>query len=306
MATNKLALPITSAVRHTFIRLPQVARIMDRAEQLIETEWEGSEPDPLVVLGETGVGKSTLLLHLLRKYPRIEHKTFSEIPLLYLEVPARSTIPRLCGEMLKAIGLPFQIAGDDGETALITLIKACKIKLVVLDEVNHLVERGKSRTHYNVGDWVKQISHKAGASFLLAGTSRSARLLKTNEQLGDRFAEVVQLRPLKDKHLVGALKAFQTHLAGVDSVDLTSESLANAFAFATGGRLRAIRRLLIRAVEIGFRAPMPKIDLQVLFKAFEEVIYPEAPAARNPFSPKFDGRPLIRAGEPFSPRGVAP
>jgi Cdc6-like AAA superfamily ATPase len=302
MSTIKMAEPITSAVRHTFIRLPQVARIMDRAEQLIETNWDGSEPDPLVVLGETGVGKSTLLLHLLRKYPRIEHETFSEIPVLYVEVPARSTIPRLCGEMQKAIGLPFQISGDDGESALITLIKECKIKLVVLDEMNHLVERGKSRTHYNVGDWVKQISHKAGASFLLAGTPRSASLLKTNEQLGDRFAEVVQLRPLKDGQLVGALKVFQTHLEGVDSVDFTSGAMVKALGFATGGRLRAIRRLLIRAIEIGFRAPTPRVDVEALSKAFGEVIYPDAPVSRNPFSPKFDGRPLTKAREPFAPR----
>ena len=304
MAINQQAMSIANNVRNTFIRLPQVVRVLDRAEQLIQTDWSGLEPDPLVILGDTGVGKSTLLLHLLRKYPRVEHETFSEIPLLYLEVPARSTIPRLCGEMLRVIGLPFQIAGDDGETALITLIKACKIKLVVLDELNHLVERGRSRTHYNVGDWVKQISHKAGASFLLSGTPAAGKLLTTNEQLGDRFAEVIHMRPLAGEALRAALKVFQTNLKGIDCVDFSSPAASKALGLATEGRLRAIRRLLIRAVEIGLKRSTPKIDMDVLAQAFLEVIYPDAPDARSPFAPKFDGRRLSKSGEPFAPREV--
>lgn len=302
MANNELAASIAEDLRSTFIKLSRVVRILDRATQLIETNWGSSEPDPLVVLGETGLGKSTLLKHLLSKHPRIEHETFSEIPVLYVEVPARSTIPRLSGEMLKSIGLPFQIKGDDGEAALVTLIRECRIKLVILDEMNHLVERGRSRTHYNVGDWVKQMSHKAGASFLLAGTPRAANLLKTNEQLGDRFAEVVYLRPLAGKEFSAALKVFQAHLNRVDSVDLTSPALLKLMAFATGGRLRAIRRLLVRAVEIGLCSADPKVDLSVLSKAFSEVIYADAPSSRNPFSAKFNGNPLTKAGEPFAPR----
>jgi len=204
--------------------------------------------------------------------------------------------------MLKSIGLPFQIAGDDGEAALVTLIRECKIKLVILDEINHLVERGKSRTHYNVGDWVKQMSHKAGASFLLAGTPRSSNLLKTNEQLGDRFAEVVHLRPLAARQFSAALQVFQAHLTAVDAVDLTSPALLKSMAFATGGRLRAIRRLLVRAVEIGVCAASPKVDVGALSKAFAEVIYSDAPNSRNPFSAKFNGLPLTKAGEPFAAR----
>lgn len=302
MATNPLAASITEDLRHTFIRLPQVVRILGRAAQLIDTKWGSSEPDPLVVLGETGLGKSTLLKHLLGKHPRIEHETFSEIPVLYVEVPARSTIPRLSGEMLKSIGLPFQIKGDDGEAALVTLIRECRIRLVILDEMNHLVDRGRSRTHYNVGDWVKQMSHKAGAAFLLAGTPRAANLLKTNEQLGDRFAEVVHLRPLAEKEFSAALKVFQSHLNSVDAVDLTSPALLKMMAFATGGRLRAIRRLLVRAVEIGVASERPKIDLAVLSQAFSEVIYADAPSLRNPFLTEFNGHPLTKAGEPFAPR----
>jgi len=307
-ATKACSTAIAHRIRHTFMHFKQVKRVLARAAELIASDWGEAEPEHLVVLGETGVGKSTILEQILRKNPRTHHATFTEVPVLYVEVPARCTIGRLCAALLQALGSPFWNKGDDGDRqdALVALMKKCKVRLVIIDEINHLIERGKQRTHYALADWVKQMGKLGGASLLLAGTPRAALLLKTNEQLGDRFAEVITLRPLSAegdaKELRAALKVFGRMLGGLDSFDIAAAAQTKTFGFATGGRLRAIRRLLIRAVQIACRPTKPALTWDVMGQAFLEVIYPEAPATRNPFSPKFDGKPLAGRGEPFAPR----
>jgi adenylate kinase family enzyme len=301
--------PITRAIRKAFIRIPRVEQVMKRIEELFAYQCEGEEPEHLVLIGESGVGKSTLLERYVATHARIVHDEFTEIPALYVEVPASCSIKKLAGEMLLAMGSPFWNHGDEPQRThqLLTLLRACKVRLVVLDEVNHLVERGTSKTHYAVGEWIKQLSDQSAVSFVLAGTPRAEELLVTNEQLRSRFSEVEHLAPLglgspEDASVFRAvLRTFQKLYAELDSVELASPSTCKLMAYATGGRLRALRRLLVRAVEIGASMEEPRIDLAVLARAFEAVIFRKPPKGRNPFKADFDGQPLVKPGEPYGP-----
>ncbi len=74
-----------------------------------------------------------------------------------------------------------------------------------------------------------------------------------------------------------ALKVFQDMLGEVDRVDISSDKVARMIICATHGRLREIRKLLVRWVEIGFQKKIPSLTLDDLAKSFEEVIFPEVP-----------------------------
>lgn len=300
---------ITKAIRGAFIRLPRVDEIMRRIEELFAYPCGGEEPEHIALIGEPGVGKSTLLKRFVAGHPRIEHEHLTEIPAIYVGVPAACSIKKLAGEMLLAMGSPFWNRGGEPERThqLLTLLRECRVRLVILDEVNHLVERGSSKTHYAVGDWIKQISDRASVSFVLAGTPMAEQLLATNEQLRGRFGEVLHLPPLglgseEDAAIFKrTLRTFQKLFAGIDCVDLASPSACRQIACATGGRLRAVRRLLVRAIEIGVRNKEGCVDMGVLAQAFESVVFARAPEARNPFRAGFDGHPLTKPGEPYGP-----
>jgi len=297
------------ALRGFFGRFPQVLKIDGYLQTLKDYCCEDEEPECLAVIGQTGTGKTTLLRTFAKRYPRNEHEHYTEVPVLYLEVPSNCTIKRLAGFMLQTLGTPFWNHGDEeGRTnQLLTLLKGCNVRVVILDEVNHLADRGAAKTHYQIGDWIKQLSRRSGVPIVLAGTPSASILWETNEQLADRY-EVVTVEPLsmephRVRELRSVLMTFQRLMDGLNVVDLTHDKNCRSIVFATAGRLRDIRKLLVRAVDIAQSEQSLDITRSTLARAFTQVIYPGATPKRNPFDDKFDGLPLTGAGEPFATRG---
>lgn len=309
MTNIQTASTVKRRLRKFFGRFPQVRRAQDRLEELVAYQCGGEEPEGLVIIGDTGTGKTTLLENFVQLKPPVEHPEFTEVPVLYAEVPAKCSPKMLAGVLLQALGSPFWHRGDEAERTaqLSTLLKACRVRLIILDEVNHLGDRGAEKSHYFVGDWIKQLMRSSRIPIVLAGTPAASVLWDTNEQLADRFREQIALQPLsmeanRIRELRSVLATFLGLMEGIPCIDITEEAHARSIAFATAGRLRDIRRLLVRAVEIAAKQPHVSITRSTLSKAFLEVIYRDADAKRNPFSPKFDGLPLTKPGEPFAAR----
>jgi Cdc6-like AAA superfamily ATPase len=297
------------AIRRIFIRLPHVESALSRMSELASHQCEDMEPEHLLITGQAGVGKSLVLKKFRDSQRPIEHPHFREIPVVYTEVPAACSIKKLAGEMLKSMGSPFWNRGTEADRThqLLTLLKECKVRLVMLDEVNHLVDRGKSATHYAVGDWIKQLTDKAGISFVLAGTPMARVLLVTNAQIRSRFGEEIAIEPLSLASAQEALifkktlKAFQSLLGTLDCVDLAGQEMLRRMAYACGGRLRSLVDLLVRSVELAAVSKPQALTMSALEGAFSQVIYSKAPKERNPFNEAFNGQPLTAPAEPFGP-----
>lgn len=308
MVDSQHSAQLTRALRGSFAKFSHVKLIHERMDQLREYECVNEEPESIAVIGDTGTGKSTLLKRYERSHPRVEHEELTEISVLYAEVPSRCTVKKLATILLRALGSKWSEVGDEESRThqLVVLLKNCKVRLVILDEVNHLVDRGKERSHYAVADWIKQLISASRISFVLSGTPKVRTLLETNEQLNNRFGEVFQLKPFSasataENSIAKAMTAFKKILGNFPTIPLSDPENLRLFAFATGGRLRSICKLLVRSVELACAEEKPKIDLVILAKAFSEVIYRDAPETRNPFLTKFDGTPLTKSGEPFFP-----
>jgi len=311
LATNaRLASPVKRRLRTFFGRFPQVQVALARLAELLDYQCDREEPECLVIIGDTGTGKTTLIENFVQSRPRTEHPEFTEVPVLYVEVPAKCSVKMLAALMLRTLGSPYWNRGDevDRTDQLVTLLKACRVRMIIIDEVNHLADRGAEKSHYHVGDWIKQLIRASRLPVVLAGTQAAEILWNTNEQLADRFREQIILQPLsmesnkRLKELRSVLGAFLSLMKGVACIDITEEAHAKSIAFATAGRLRDVRRLLVRALEIAASQPRFAITRSTLALAFRQVIYRDAPNNRNPFSAKFDGLPLTKPGEPFAPR----
>lgn len=298
------------AIKRCFVQFDHVKAIHERLRDLIEFECGVDEPDMVLIVGDPGVGKSRLLQRFMDDYPRVEHDTWTEVPVLLVLVPAKCSLSRLPGAMLQALGSPLWNKGNEEARTfqLETLLKKCRVRLVILVEVNHLIDRGKERSHYLLADWIKLLSERTRIPFALAGIDRAKVLLRVNEQLADRVREIVQIEPFGvgktyRNQMADALAAFEGLLGDIDRVSLATDSTAKMFAFATAGRLRKLRQLLVRSVELAAKMGKPRIDHAVLAEAFKTAVFKDAPDIRNPFvAAKFDGFPLTRPGEPYHPR----
>lgn len=309
MINAQTAAAVKRRLRRFFGRFPQVKLTLQRLEDLFAYQCDGEEPECIAIIGDTGTGKTTLIENFVQAKGRVEHVEFTEVPVLYVEVPAKCSVKMLAALMLRNLGSPFWNRGDEVERTdqLITLLKGCRVRMVIVDEVNHLADRGAEKSHYHVGDWIKQLIRLSRLPVVLAGTSAASILWETNEQLADRFREQIVLAPLSMENsrlleLRSVLGAFLGLMQGVPCIDITEEAHAKSIAFATDGRLRDIRRLLVRAVEIAANQPRFSITRSTLSEAFLQVIYRGADVKRNPFKSEFNGFPLTRPEEPFAPR----
>lgn len=296
-------------LRSFYGKFPQVVRIENGLERLMDFRCLNEEPECLAVIGETGTGKSTILNRFACRYPRVTHAEFTEVPVLLVPVPAKCTIKLLSAEALAVMGSPFAAKGNEVEltTQLLTLLAACRTRVIIFDEVNHLSDRGGQKSHYLVGDWIKSLSYKSKLPIVLVGTPAAQVLWRTNEQLGDRFHEAIHLRALTHVEddlveLKTVLKAFSKVAGSFECVDFQDNENAAAMAMASGGRLRNIRSLYVRAVEIAARESVRVISRKTFAQAFRERIFSGCPDSRNPFTAKFDGKALAGTGEPFAPR----
>lgn len=309
MSSKDKAVVITKKLRRFFGHFPQVDENMARIEDLLQYRCAVEEPEHIMLIGDPGTGKSTMLRCVVRKHPRIQHDEFVEAPVLYTPVPSNCTIKRLAGAMLFALGAPHWDKGDaeEREFQLHTLIPTMRVRLIVLDEINHVVDRGRAKTHESVADWIKQFSDRANVSMVLAGIRRSRQLVSANDQFADRFREVLELEPLsvadddRRDEFFAVMEAFETVLDGVRHIDLKTDAMLTKLAFATGGRLRNIRRLLVRSVELASAERGFSITEDTIERAFLQVIFKGACVEQNPFSSKFRGTPLTRPGEPYAP-----
>lgn len=61
--------------------------------------------------------------------------------------------------MLAALGSPYAKAGNEADKLeqLLTLLRSCKVRLILLDECNHLADRGAQKTHHSMADGIKEL-----------------------------------------------------------------------------------------------------------------------------------------------------
>lgn len=308
VARAELAESINDALDASFLRVKHVNRLLVELEACLRLGRRKAKPRHLVILGESGIGKTTLLRVFSRLYPPRDVEDRTLIPVLWASLPSNPTPKRIVASLLEAMGSPFAAKGkgDEPMTQLMTLLDACGVQLVLLDEVSHLVDRGRERTHYRYGDALKEIVDALGIPVVLTGIPRLKRLFDVNEQLRGRFSRRRVIKPFsivgKDdiNEFRSVVRSLQAKAKEVEAVDLTSKEMLPRIHMATNGLWRPLIDLLKEAVDLAVIGGEREITLGCMEKAFRGAIWNEASPERNPFSKKFNFVPLTMEGEPYA------
>lgn len=272
-------------VRSAYICPPAHQKLLEKMEECCRSS-SYPEPTCMLVMGESGAGKTTLAKQCLARHPATRVDDDAIIPGLFVTIPARATFHSLAQKMLFALHDPAVLIGSTHVKTirLLALLHDCQVKLLVLDEGNHLYDKDGGKVMANTTDWIKTLILDARIGTIVLGLPKTESLIAQNEQLSRRFAERHTLLPFEDgpefRHFLGCLEA---DLPFRDPSFLGGDEMAIRIHEASDGTIGYIMRLVREAAITAIDEGVECITLELLADAFDAYIANDKPKKKNPF-----------------------
>ncbi len=279
-----------------------------RAIARLHERWLASRvPGALLIYGQSGAGKSTVLRYYLGKFPRETTARKIRIPVLRMVTPEAPTVRSFTEACLVALG---DLAASRGSAAIKTqriihFIKECEVQVILVDEFHHFCD-SKVTERRRVTDWLKNLLNECGVPIVLFGLPRAISALYSNEQLRRRFSAPLHLKEFgfatADEQALfrGILAHLQNLLPNKKGLDISTPEVAMRFHFATNGLIDYVIKIVDELVVSSPNHASTDISFESLQLAFRTQIWSDAPDKLNPFNPKAKPRRLLSPNEPFS------
>lgn len=261
----------------------------------------------LLLIGPSGVGKSTLIEHYELLYPRTHDPEGTRIPVLRVSVPSSPSAKSLAEAILVALKDPKAHRGTASEKTerIEGWLKRCGVELILLDEFQHLIYTSALTGFRDVTDWLKRLISNTNVGIVACGLPEAALVVESNEQLARRFSARIQLTPfaLDDaddfREFRGLLDTLESLLPLPMETPLREANLARRMHVASYGLFDYLCKVLEGAVSAAVAAHQTQIDLPALAAGFRNRIWSSVPDRLNPFYPESLLRPLDRHGDVF-------
>jgi hypothetical protein len=257
-------------------------------------------PPCLAILGETGAGKTTLVQEWLTRnnHTRSETSQGSLIPYLYVSVPAKASIKGTAAAFLTTLGDPNPGRGTQWNmvTRLHTLLKSCQVRMIFVDEFQHILDRDTQRVLNAVTDFLKDIINQSNIPMILIGQKGEAEpILQANPQLSRRVGSPRYMNPFQwDRSQPKTISEFRTLMETIDlelpldPSGLGKEDMAYRFFYATNGYLGWIMHLIRHAGHLAIKERCSTLNRVLLQHAYDACIAGTIMGEKkmNPFSVK--------------------
>lgn len=279
------------AIEAIYIEYPRQTNIIGDIEECVAISQHSKEPECMLILGWSGVGKTTIYEQYIVKHPIVDNDELTEVPVFVAHIPANTTIKGMVSQLLEALG---EADADRGTRFTQTrrlkrLLTACKVRMIILDEFQHLIDYRSDTVIQDVANWLKTLLNEVAVPIALVGLPSSIRVLRENEQLSQRFATRRTLEPFKWETLEEQ-REFRRFLANVDKAlplaersNLADIEMAFRLHRASGGIVRRVMRIIRRAARLAVQQDATRVTMEILAKTFSVVdeISPQVP--QNPF-----------------------
>lgn len=260
-----------------------------------------------IVVAPTGAGKSKLAEYFEAAYP---DRVLPEVTLrrvVYFTIPPRPTPKSMAQALLRALGDPLwdKKADADVKTEQIRkLLKSCRTRIVLIDNIHDIPERRTSKGVREVGNWLRDLVDKTSVLFAYLGAEAGLNVFRSNSQVRRRSPAYLRIDYFDIEEETGRqrLRRFlfelDRRLPLAEFSQLYGQDLSSRIWMATNGVMAYIMGLMLESLEIAVRAKRECLTMKDLEQGFRK-LFEDATPAENPFSPGTVVRPLTKDGEPF-------
>lgn len=294
-----------SRINKHVIEHPRLHRALASIDNCRKMSQGAREPECMLILGNPGVGKTTIRDHYLSLNPRKETPDGTNVPVLAVTIPIPAKITFLASAMLAALGddAPEKGSTEARTRRLRTLIRECKVELIFLDEFHHFIDRDNDKVLRSVADWLKNLISETRVPVILTGLPSSRAVLEANDQLRRRFSRQINMLPFPwQPHRRKDFQTFLSHLQdslGLESsLNFADDEIAERFYYATRGYVSRVLKVARGAAFLAILRGDKELTLKHLAKAYddrvllrshtsEEVVNPFHPAWTRPQKQQF-------------------
>lgn len=279
-----------------------------RAIANVHERWVLSRvPGALLIYGQSGSGKSTVLKYYMQQFPRQSTPRKIIIPVLKVVTPEAPTVRSFTEALLVALRDPAAARGSAAVKTqrIMHFVKECDIQIILIDEFHHFCDSKRSENR-RVTDWLKNLINECGVPVVLFGLPRAISALYSNEQLRRRFSSPIHLSefrfqtPEEQSNFRSVLHHLQSLMPYQHGLNLSAPEVAMRFHFATNGLIDYVVKIIDELVTASADHVQPTVNYSALQDAFRTQIWAEVPDRLNPFNPEINPRRLDQPNEPFS------
>lgn len=261
-----------------------------------ETHNEGrvtNHPLSMLVYGDSGSGKTTVLetylasnMHVEEIYSTRGKETRRNI--LHASISSPATYVGLTEDLLRQLGdrYPTKGTATHKRERLSELIGKYKVELIMLDELQHFVDRDKKQVVLRVSDFLKSLMNELKVPIVLFGLEDSMDVLKVNPQISRRVPTRWELKPFEyDDEFETFLLELDNQLLDVfeKQSHLSESDVAERLYYATAGVVNSIMLLVRRAAKSAIMKGRECIEMIDFAEAFERYAHVKSDKKVNPF-----------------------
>lgn len=237
--------------------LQEIVNDIKESRLLAKEVGYDEQPDSILIVGESGVGKTELLKRYVNQFPRYveanqDGDEYDIVPVVSVSLPDDASGRAAPVEILKALG--GEAENPKGTRAELNRrfcdrARDSKVELIVIDEFHHAFSNITSVQLKNAADWIKHLINKTGIPVVLLGLPVCLEILQQHPELRNRFATVHHL----ERFSLADIKKWRVflkkldrnlgfkYLSGLDEPELALRLLA-----LSGGLLTVLMKKIIR------------------------------------------------------------
>ena len=286
-----------------YVAHPDATQILQKMKRCHESREYSNEPRSMSLTGETGTGKTTLIEQYMLKHPPSETEKTSSVPIFKSLIQPDTSIRDFIGSVLKSlIASVSGIREDDVDDELLkgslpmvrkrlySYIAEAEVKLIILDEFQHLISKHKKKVLSDVADTIKTLINETKVPIILVGTTKAKAVFAENPEMSRRIAEKIQLKPFSIS-TDDEINTFRRFLANVDKLlpfekrsNLAEKEMTLRLYATSNGYIDDIMRIILEAGYNAIIGDEENINKELLAQAFENTPGENQTAEGNPFT----------------------